>query len=313
MFGRLLLMLFLCATATQAAPLRVAVISDLNGRYGSTDYSRDVDRAVDRIIALNPDAVISTGDMVAGQRTNPHLSNAETNAMWSAFHTHVTDRLAAAGIPLLVTPGNHDASAYGGFEAERRNYDRTWTKHSPDVPILDGERYPFRYAVSLGGVLFISLDVTKVGKLPAEEMDWLDQILTSESPRHRATVLFSHLPLWPVAEKRKSDAIADNALQALLERHNVDVYLSGHHHAYYPGVFGDVLFVAQACLGGGARMLIGQKQRSPKALTLLTISDNGTINEEALLAPDFKRAVDLKTLPKSIGPLIRRDLAKPAR
>ena len=54
-------------------PLRVAVISDLNGSYGSTAYAKEVARAVERIIDLRPDLVISTGDMVAGQR-RPHLS-----------------------------------------------------------------------------------------------------------------------------------------------------------------------------------------------------------------------------------------------
>ena len=99
-------------------PLRVAVISDLNGSYGSTRYSARVAAAIERVIALEPDLVISTGDMVAGQR-RPVLTEREVRAMWAAFHAEVTEPLSRAGIPLAVTPGNHDASAYGGFEQER--------------------------------------------------------------------------------------------------------------------------------------------------------------------------------------------------
>ena len=112
-----LFLLIFCGSAF-AQNLRVAVISDLNGSYGSTRYSPRVAAAVDRIIALAPDLVISTGDMVAGQR-RPVLSEPEVRAMWEAFHAEVTEPLNRVGIPLVVTPGNHDASAYGGFEAER--------------------------------------------------------------------------------------------------------------------------------------------------------------------------------------------------
>jgi len=60
--------LLLLASAGRAAadPLRVAVISDMNGSYGSTEYESTVDGAVRRIVALKPNLVISTGDMVAG-------------------------------------------------------------------------------------------------------------------------------------------------------------------------------------------------------------------------------------------------------
>ena len=105
----LLLFLLLFGGAASAAPLRVVVISDLNGSYGSVTYEPRVTAAVRAIIAMKPDLVISTGDMVAGQR-RPHLTETEVRAMWDAFHRTVTAPLEAAGIPLAVTPGNHDAS-----------------------------------------------------------------------------------------------------------------------------------------------------------------------------------------------------------
>jgi predicted MPP superfamily phosphohydrolase len=70
----LLLLALLVALPAAARALRVVVISDLNGSYGSTDYASAVTGAVRRIVALAPDLVIITGDMVAGQRRDPHLS-----------------------------------------------------------------------------------------------------------------------------------------------------------------------------------------------------------------------------------------------
>ena len=61
-------LLSLVLLAGPASALRVVVISDLNGSYGSTSYSKRIPVAIQRIIALKPDLVISTGDMVAGQR-----------------------------------------------------------------------------------------------------------------------------------------------------------------------------------------------------------------------------------------------------
>jgi hypothetical protein len=71
------------------------------------------------VTALTPVCVISTGGMVAGQR-KPRLSRAQVEAMWRTFHARVSDPLAAAGIPLPVTPGNQDGSAYGGLALEQR-------------------------------------------------------------------------------------------------------------------------------------------------------------------------------------------------
>ena len=66
--------------------LHVIVIADLNSSYGSTDYRADVHRAVDEIIARRPDVVLTTGDMVAGQRSirSPKRSSRALGAASSA-------------------------------------------------------------------------------------------------------------------------------------------------------------------------------------------------------------------------------------
>jgi hypothetical protein len=311
MAARLLLILFLSfGGVAWAAPLRVVVISDLNGSYGSVTYSPRVADAIREIIAMKPDLVISTGDMVAGQR-RPHLTEAEVNAMWDAFHRTVTAPLEAAGIPLAVTPGNHDASAYGGFEHERKLFSKTWEKHRPELDYVGSDGYPFAYAFDLGGVRFASLDATTVGALPPEQETWLRNTMVGAGPTR---VVFSHLPLWPFAVGRETEIIGDPGLAALYADVGIDLHLSGHHHAYFPGASNGVAYVSQACLGGGSRALIGTSNRAAHGFTILDFADNGKITVSAVSGPDFRTRVDPRALPERIRSestvLERLDLAR---
>lgn len=309
-----LVLLLLGLGQAAAASLRVAVISDLNGAYGSTRYESSVDRGIERILELKPDLVISTGDMVAGQR-RPHLSRREVEAMWGAFLTRVSDPLEAAGIPLAVTPGNHDGSAYRGFETERRIYAEQWTARKPGLNFLDDSHYPFYYAFAAGETLFIALDATIIGHLPRDQMRWLRDLLREHGGEYRQRVAFSHLPLWPFAQGREREFIGDPGLERLLQQANVALYLSGHHHVFYPGHKDGIHYVSQACLGAGPRKLVGATQRSPRSFTLIEI-DDGELHLSAFQSPDFRRPVDWQTLPERIGSqsaeLIRADLVNDA-
>ena len=305
-----LVSVLLCAGLGWAWP-RVAVISDMNGSYGSTRYESGVVKAVQRVVAMKPDLVLSTGDMVAGERLRPRLQREAVEATWAAFHAEVTDRIQAAGIPLAVTPGNHDASAYEPFAQEREIYGKQWLDRVPAVPFVDRKHYPFNYAFSIDEVLFVSLDATRLGALEERQRNWLDSLLTREGGRFRHRVVFSHLPIYPFAEGYESEVTADHKLEGLLQRHRVELYLSGHHHAFYPGYRGGVRFVGQACLGAGPRRLIGAGHVSERAVTWLEFRDD-RIGVTALAGPHLDRPVDLETLPRSIrsrfGTLIRDDL-----
>lgn len=292
-----LLLSGLAALPTRAEGVRIAVISDLNGSYGSTEYAGDVHRAVAEIIALAPDLVLSTGDMVAGQR-RPSLTEAELRAMWRGFHAAVTDPLADAGIPLAVTPGNHDGSGYAGFEAERRIYAEEWQARRPDLGFTGPETYPFFYAFDIGPARIVSIDATTIGHLDSDQMRALETVFDGAGP---ARITFSHLPLWPFTIERETEIIGDPALEALLDRIGVDLYLSGHHHAYYPGQIDAFAVVSQAELGGGSRRLIGIDQRGPKSFTLLDIAEDGTIRVSALRGPDFRTPIDVRALPERLN------------
>lgn len=292
-----------------AEPLKVVVLSDLNGSYGSTTYDASVSAAVDAVLALGPDLVLSTGDMVAGQQAGLDYS-----AMWQGFHATVSDPLAAAAVPFAVSPGNHDASGYPAYVEERTEYAAQWMPRKPEVAYLDDTAFPWRYSFSMGPALFVSLDDTTVGALSEEQMVWLDEQLTAGSD-FEVKIVFGHIPLWAFAQGREDEIIGDPDLEALLEEHQVTAFISGHHHAFYPGRRGAIRHVGMACLGGGPRALVGDDAPAPRAFAVLEIDPlEGLVSVEALREPDFLEPIDRSSLPESISvadvTLIRDDLGR---
>jgi hypothetical protein len=276
-------------------PLRVAVVSDLNGAYGSTTYDATVDRAIDRVIAWDPDLVLSTGDMVAGQR-----AGLDYRAMWSGFHAAVSDRLAIEGIPFAVTPGNHDGSGYPAFAAERAIFVGEWSPmRRPDLEFVDDGEFPLHYAFVAGPALFVSLDSTTVGPLPSDEMRWLEGVLEAhEAP---ITIVYGHVPLYPFAVGRETEVIGDAALEALLVDHGVDLFVSGHHHAYYPGRRGALRLVSTACVGSGPRALLGEDAPRGRSVLYLEIASSGITVLDAFEGDDYDTRVERASLPPAVG------------
>lgn len=278
------------------APLRIAVISDLNRSYGSVEYGAEVRAAVARVIDLQPDVVLSTGDMVAGQRRGLDYA-----AMWQGFHGAVSDPLAEAGLPFAVTPGNHDASAYARYAAERAEFVAQWNgARKPPLHYLDDTDYPLRYSFVMGDVLFVSLDATRVGALSDDQMAWLGRQLEAGADR-RVKILFSHLPLYPFARGREREIIGDPALERLAEAHGVTLLLSGHHHAFYPGRRKALRLVGTSCLGSGRRALLGAEHPSPRSIVVLEVENGELVSVEAHAGADFTKVVPRGSLPPQVG------------
>lgn len=286
---------------------RVVVLSDMNGSYGSTSYSQSVDEAVTSTILIEPDVVLSAGDMVAGQQ-----AGLDYEAMWAAFHDTVTDPLTAAGIPFAVTPGNHDASGYSGYAGERTIYQQQWLQRTPDIEFLDDRYYPFMYSFVVGPALFISLDATLVGPLDQEQFDWVDEQLEAGAD-FPVKIVYGHVPIHPFAEGRESEILADRELENLLVDSGVSLFISGHHHAYYPGQHDELRVASTACLGSGPRALLGDEGRSERSILVIEFDQYGLTNLDALGGPAFNQVIERETLPSAVGNseymIIRDDLA----
>lgn len=261
--------------ASSPAPLRGVLISDLNSAYGATTYGAAVGTAISHISsAWNPDLVLAAGDLVAGQ--SPRLEDGQVRAMWQAFDSVVARPLRAARIPLVATPGNHDASAYPAHARDRRLAVEYWRSAERTVPLrfVDRDSYPLRYAVQYGHVFIAVWDGTNQdsGRDP-ELLGWLQRVLTTPAARaSRHRVVLSHLPLYGIAVGRDREGevlAAGDSVRTLLEAWGATVFISGHHHAYYAGRRGALDLLYAGALGNGPRALVGDTTAPYRTITLL--------------------------------------------
>lgn len=293
---------------------RIVVISDLNGSYGSTKYDARITKAIGKIIEIKPDLVLVTGDMVAGQKAGLNYKG-----MWEAFEKVVTIPLSHHNIPVFVTPGNHDASAYKGYEGERKIYKEVWAKYQQNflnnsgVSFVSMDNYPFYYSFKVDNSLFISLDATTTNQITGTQRTWLLEQVSASNEEIKHKVIFTHMPMHPVAQNRENDYIRDpsNELFKQLKTAGVNLFLSGHHHAYYPGVYDGVRMLSQSCLGSGPRKLIGGNAAAEYSFSMVDFEEK--IKVDAYKSPDYKTPVSRQNLVKSIkspkgGQLERDDI-----
>lgn len=264
--------LLLSATPSPAPDvLRVAVLSDFNGPYGSTSYPAALHRSLGRLLRdWQPDAVLSAGDLIAGQQAS--LTDARVRAMWAAFDRDVHAPLRAAGIPFGFTLGNHDAS----LARDRREAAAYWTAHPPALKFTDRSQFPFRYSFTLaaasGQSLFVAVLDASGPTVGAEQRAWLTRQLASAPARVAgARIVMGHLPLAGISadKNRPGEVIRDAApLREVMERGRVLAYVSGHHAAFYPGRLGHLNVFASGGIGG--RDYVGRPGTARSTLSLLT-------------------------------------------
>jgi Icc-related predicted phosphoesterase len=263
--------------------VRLVAISDLNSAYGSTDYDPEVDKAIALLPFWQPDMVVCGGDMVAGQ--NPVLTPEQITAMWQAFDDHIAAPLRQQNLPFGFTIGNHDASSALGvhkqflYQKERDLASAYWADpaHDPGVKFIDRTDFPYYYTFEQQGIFFMAWDGSS-SYIPPDKLAWVEQALASEAAQQaKMRILVSHLPLYGVAVGRDEPyEVMENAdqLRAMLERYNVHTYISGHHHAYYPGHRGKLQLLHTGILGAGPRPLIDSRLPPWKVLTVIDIDFN---------------------------------------
>lgn len=302
--------------------LRALVISDLNGPYGSTSYSPAVTGAIRNALReLAPDVVIVPGDLVAGQ--SPDLSDAHVRAMWAAFDSSVAAPIRAAGVPLVVALGNHDASGYPAHARDRRLAREHWSaRGAGDLPLVDAAEFPLRYTVRFPDVFIAVWDATRQESGSDEELlRWLSDALQSPAASgasHRLVV--GHLPLYPVAEGRERRGeflLNGDSLRRELERLGATMFVSGHHHAFYPGKRGDLTLLYSGALGSGPRRLLGGDLAPRNALALLELKPrSASIQGYEVSEAGELRPISLHELPpvvcSSEGMVLRIDLDRSA-
>ena len=298
--------------------LKLGLISDLNGSYGSTSYSKAVQRGVTLLLRQQPDLVLCAGDMVAGQKRS--LSNTQLKAMWAGFEQSVRAPLQQAGIPLLPAIGNHDGSSQqdqGGwiYERERQQADLFWHEHRGDLQsgFIESERFPFQYVWRRPGLFVIVIDASSAN-VDSSQRRWIEAALNST---HRQPddlcLVMGHLPLTAFSEgrARSGECIANpQELAGLMRRGGVDLVISGHHHAWYPSESLGLRLLSLGAMGSGPRRIIGSSVTSPPSLTLLEWSRPSKLIRETTIDLNTMQPMASEGLPAQLSvsgfPVARR-------
>ena len=301
--------------------IRIAVISDLNSAYGSTDYRAEVIAGIGMLPDWQPDMVLCSGDMVAGQSIS--LSASEIEAMWNAFDTQILSPIRTAGLPFALTLGNHDASSYqdnGEFVyiLDRQASERYWNGHQSDTDLtfVEASGFPFYYSFKQNDIFYLTWDASSAN-IPPEQIAWADRALASpEAQSAKLRIVMGHLPMY--AESQRRDRAGEylnqaDELRALLERHNVHTYISGHHHAYFPGKAGNLNTLHAGALGSGPKSLLNTTDAAFQTLTIMDVFLDTASTVYTTYNMNTMEVIDLESLPRLIvgpnGRELRQDVA----
>ncbi|GAB4323505.1 MAG: hypothetical protein Kow0069_28670 [Promethearchaeota archaeon] len=210
-------------------PFNFTVVSDTQSLWGTGHFDR-VTRALGRAGDVAFTAVL--GDLV---------QDGDYQRDWNFFFSRGSRFLSKAGfVPL---PGNHDER--GGWEAASL-YPR-YFNYSNDARRL-------YYAFNWSNVLFVAMEVA-VGansdlSADPEQLAWLEGVLSAAADKDFRVVAF-HRNVYTVEPEGDNDALI-RTLLPVLDAHDVQLVMYGHHHCYMRFDDGNRTYV---CTGGGAGML----------------------------------------------------------
>ncbi len=297
---------------------RLVLISDLNASYGSTSYIPQVHRGVELVQALQADLVLCGGDMVAGQKHG--LSAAHLDAMWQAFDRQVLTPIRSAAEPFAPTMGNHDASSSRGpqgyaFRLDRERAERFWRSQqaSLGLNLVEASRFPFRYSLRQGDLFAVVIDASSA-VVPEQDWGWAEAQLASPAARAaRLRLVMGHLPPYALSQGRDRPGEVlhqPERLLGLMQRQGVHLYVSGHHHAWYPGRVGSLNLLSLGPMGSGPRRLLHSELPPLQTITVLDLFRGQNQLVETTVELNGLRVRATADLPPSLqpsaGPLLRR-------
>lgn len=221
-----------------------------------TEYCDEItDAFLAEALSLRPEALILTGDLAYNGERESHLALAEK-----------LRAVEAAGLPVLVLPGNHDlyraCYAYLGEEAQ-------------PVPSVTAEEFreiygPFgfdealasdpdslSYAAQLNdSTRVLMLDANTLHHpcgLSEDSLAWVEEQLKAADRTGQQVLVACHQNLYQHTLFGPGYVVnGTEKLRALLEKHRVPLFLSGHLHVQHVMSEGGVTEIATSALTMGA-------------------------------------------------------------
>lgn len=215
--------------------VRFAIISDLTG--GEREGIFDI--AVEGLTALQPDFILSIGDLIDGGLENTDALNKQ----WQFF----ADRINKTNIPFYPVVGNHDISNLVMRNWWQENIaPRYYHIRHKDILflMLDSEDYPDdRFSemaqIRLDGIAvyknnpadfpdtaYAKLFERKYGQIRNKQVQYFTKVLQENSDA-KWTFVLMHKPMWKQANKT-----GFSTLEKSLQDRNYTVF-NGHTHTYH--------------------------------------------------------------------------------
>ncbi|MEL7123538.1 MAG: chitobiase/beta-hexosaminidase C-terminal domain-containing protein [Bacteroidota bacterium] len=216
-----------------------AIVSDRTGGHREGVFGK----AIEKLNLLNPEFVMSVGDLIEGYT----LEVDEIQAQWAEFDSI----LNPLEMRFFALPGNHDISNDVMRQEWMKRYDHAW--------------YHFKYR----DVLFIAMD-TNDGDGVNFSTKQIDYVLKAINDNKDAswTMIFMHHPVWNYSEINGFGKI-----EAALKDRPYTV-LAGHNHRYYKTVRENRNYYILATTGGGSR-LRGPRFGQFDHVTWVTMTEEG--------------------------------------
>lgn len=250
-----------------------AIVTDRTGGRRPGVFTQ----AVKKINLLQPEFVVSVGDLIEGGTTDPGGWALE----WSEFES----TLEELQMPFFFCAGNHDISNLPMSDNWKRKFGRTY--------------YHFKYH----NVLFLVLNTEEkpapMKKPPyyigPEQRKWAADVLDANR-NVRWTIVILHKPAWTYAgvdHKRHGW----KAIQDALGDRRYTVF-AGHNHRYGRYIVNNREHYILATTGGGSRLERGIGEGYFDHFVWVTMKDDGPVLANLMLSGVYNKNIRNPPLPK---------------
>lgn len=250
------------------------VVSDRTGGHRDKIFSK----AVSQINLMQPEFVMSVGDLIEGYSTDPQ----KVNPQWDEFDSYVKK----LQMPFFYVPGNHDVTNRKQVELWAGRYGKAY--------------YSFQYK----GVLFLCLNTEdgEGGNIVGPEQIAFVKKTMEETKGVKWTLVFLHKPIWTAKDQEKAGwAECERALTG----RNYTVFC-GHVHRYQKYIRNGMNYYQLATTGGGSKLRgieygefdqiawITMKPDGPRIANILL---DGLLPENLEVPDSSEKGVVVKKLP----------------
>jgi 3',5'-cyclic AMP phosphodiesterase CpdA len=227
-------------------------------------------QAVKKVNLLQPEFVISVGDLIEG--------GSEDNGQWALEWAEFQGKVQQLEMPFFYVPGNHDLNNPAMAANWNRKFGRTY--------------YEFRYH----DTLFVALNSedpprTRPFHFSAEQQKWFADVLARNADV-RWTFVFQHKPAWLYADSDPEET-GWGAIERALGDRKYTVF-AGHVHNYARYERNGRDYFSLATTGGGSR-LRGKAEGEFDQVVWVTMKDSGPVIANLLL--DGIEDKNVRTLP----------------